>query len=88
MSFPCELQPTPSVCDCRAEVVIGTPGRVKDCLEKSYTVLSQCNYVVLDEADRMIDLGFEEVVNWILDQIPSSNLKSEDENKAFQQVHE
>lgn len=44
--------------------------------------------MVLDEADRMIDLGFEEVVNWILDQIPSSNLKSEDENKAFQQVHE
>lgn len=52
-----------------AEIVIGTPGRVKDCLEKAYTVLIQCNYVVLDEADRMIDMGFEEVVNWILNQV-------------------
>lgn len=68
------------------EIVIGTPGRIKDCLERSLTVLNQCNYVVLDEADRMIDLGFEEIVNWILDQIPSSNLKSEDESQAYQQV--
>lgn len=32
-------------------------------------------------------MGFEEIVNWILDQIPSSNLKSEDEDQVFQQVH-
>lgn len=68
-----------------AEIVIGTPGRIKDCLERAYTVLSQCNYVILDEADRMIDMGFEDIVNWILDQIPSTNLKSEDENQALQQ---
>ena len=30
-----------------------------DCLEQRYAVLNQCNYIVLDEADRMIDLGFE-----------------------------
>ena len=41
------------------EMVIATPGRLLDCLEKSYAVLNQCNYVVLDEADRMIDMGFE-----------------------------
>ena len=41
------------------EIVVGTPGRLVDCLERSYAVLNQCNYVVLDEADRMIDLGFE-----------------------------
>lgn len=41
------------------EVIIGTPGRVMDCLERRYTVLHQCNFVVLDEADRMIDYGFE-----------------------------
>ncbi|CBZ50214.1 dead-box helicase family protein, related [Neospora caninum Liverpool] len=68
-----------------AEIVIGTPGRVKDCLEKAYTVLNQCNYVVLDEADRMIDMGFEEIVNFILDQIPTSNLKSNDEALILQQ---
>lgn len=41
------------------EVIIATPGRLVDCLQKSYAVLNQCNYVVMDEADRMIDLGFE-----------------------------
>uniref|UniRef100_A0A8C9LLV9 RNA helicase n=1 Tax=Piliocolobus tephrosceles TaxID=591936 RepID=A0A8C9LLV9_9PRIM len=42
------------------EIIIGTPGRLQDCLEKAYTVLNQCNYVILDEADRMMDMGFEE----------------------------
>ncbi|ORM40660.1 DEAD-box ATP-dependent RNA helicase 21 [Babesia sp. Xinjiang] len=68
-----------------AEIVIGTPGRIKDCLDRSYTVLSQCNYVILDEADRMIDMGFEEIVNDILDCIPTSNLRDFDEGTAFQQ---
>ena len=44
------------------EIVIGTPGRLNDCIEKHYLVLNQCSYVVLDEADRMIDMGFEEQV--------------------------
>lgn len=35
-------------------VVVGTPGRINDCLEQSYLVLQQCCYVVLDEADRMV----------------------------------
>ena len=34
------------------EIVIGTPGRVRDCLDRAYTVLNQCNYVVLDEAGK------------------------------------
>lgn len=42
-----------------SEIVIATPGRLLDCIEKRYAVLNQCNYVVLDEADRMIDMGFE-----------------------------
>ena len=48
------------------EIVIATPGRLLDCLEKAYAVLNQCNYVVLDEADRMIDMGFEPQVGSLL----------------------
>jgi ATP-dependent RNA helicase DDX23/PRP28 len=58
-----------------AEIVIATPGRLVDCLEKHVLVLSQCNYVVMDEADRMIDLGFEEDVQKVLEALPLSNLK-------------
>ncbi|KAH9441478.1 hypothetical protein Pst134EA_029487 [Puccinia striiformis f. sp. tritici] len=69
-----------------AEIIIATPGRLKDCIERHVLVLGQCTYVVMDEADRMINLGFEEVVNFILDQLPLSNLKpdteeAEDSNK-------
>jgi superfamily II DNA/RNA helicase len=39
--------------------VIATPGRLIDVLENRYLVLNQCTYIVLDEADRMIDMGFE-----------------------------
>lgn len=60
------------------EIVIATPGRLKDCIESHVLVLSQCTYVVMDEADRMVDLGFEEVVNFILDALPVSNIKPDD----------
>lgn len=47
------------------EIVVATPGRLLDCLGQAYAVLNQCNYVVLDEADRMIDMGFEpQVRTW------------------------
>ena len=49
------------------DIVIGTPGRLIDVLEQSYLVLHQCRYVVLDEADRMIDMGFEPQVTAVLD---------------------
>ncbi|KFK44687.1 hypothetical protein AALP_AA1G290500 [Arabis alpina] len=62
------------------EIVIATPGRLLDCLERRYVVLNQCNYVVLDEADRMIDMGFEPQVVGVLDAMPSSNLKPENED--------
>lgn len=67
------------------EIVIGTPGRMVDCLENNYMVLNQCNYVVLDEADRMVDMGFEPQVVAVLDAM-GGLLKSEDENQAEKQV--
>ncbi|KAF2199148.1 putative DEAD/DEAH box helicase [Delitschia confertaspora ATCC 74209] len=62
-----------------AEIIIATPGRLQDCLERRVLVLSQCCYVIMDEADRMIDLGFEEVVNKILDALPVGNEKPDTE---------
>ena len=61
------------------EVVIGTPGRLIDCIEKRYLVLHQCNYVVLDEADRMIDMNFEPQIIKVMDSMPSTNLRPEQE---------
>lgn len=58
-----------------AEIIIATPGRLVDCIERRVLVLGQCCYIIMDEADRMIDLGFEESVNKILDALPVSNEK-------------
>jgi ATP-dependent RNA helicase DDX23/PRP28 len=62
-----------------AEIVIATPGRLVDCIERRVLVLVQCCYIIMDEADRMIDLGFEEPVNKILEALPVSNQKPDDE---------
>lgn len=62
-----------------AEIIIATPGRLVDCIERRVLVLGQCCYVIMDEADRMIDLGFEESVNKILDALPVANMKPDSE---------
>ncbi|RZF46492.1 hypothetical protein LSTR_LSTR014617 [Laodelphax striatellus] len=62
------------------EIVIATPGRLIDVLENRYLVLNQCTYIVLDEADRMIDMGFEPDVQKILDYMPVTNLKPDNED--------
>lgn len=54
---------------------------MKDCLDRRILVLNQCTYVVMDEADRMIDMGFEADVNFILDALPVSNVKPENEQE-------
>mmetsp|Transcript_9686 Transcript_9686/g.21845 ORF Transcript_9686/g.21845 Transcript_9686/m.21845 type:complete len:808 (+) Transcript_9686:109-2532(+) len=68
-------------------VVVGTPGRINDCVEMAYLVLNQCSYIVLDEADRMIDLGFAPQIEQILDAM-GGLLKSEDETEAYRQERE
>ncbi|KAJ2146273.1 mRNA splicing protein prp28 [Coemansia sp. RSA 678] len=60
-----------------AEIIIATPGRLRDCIDRRVLVLNQCTYVVMDEADRMVDMGFEDDVNFILDALPVSNVKPE-----------
>jgi len=51
------------------EIVIATPGRLLDILQMGATNLKRCTYVVLDEADRMLDMGFEPQIRKILEQI-------------------
>ncbi|MGN2636153.1 DEAD/DEAH box helicase [Nocardia takedensis] len=53
-----------------AHVVVGTPGRVIDHLEKGTLDLSQLQYLVLDEADEMLKMGFQEDVERILADTP------------------
>ncbi|MGK8522371.1 DEAD/DEAH box helicase [Nocardia asteroides] len=54
-----------------AHVVVGTPGRVIDHLEKGTLDLSQLQYLVLDEADEMLKMGFQEDVERILADTPT-----------------
>ncbi|QIS15310.1 DEAD/DEAH box helicase [Nocardia arthritidis] len=54
-----------------AQVVVGTPGRVIDHLEKGTLDLSQLQYLVLDEADEMLKMGFQEDVERILADTPA-----------------
>jgi ATP-dependent RNA helicase DDX23/PRP28 len=63
-----------------------------DVLENRYLVLNQCTYIVLDEADRMIDMGFEPEVQKILEYMPVTNMKpdtedAEDEQKLMANFH-
>jgi ATP-dependent RNA helicase DeaD len=54
------------------QVVVGTVGRVRDLISRHSLLLHACRFVVLDEADEMLDLGFLEDVERILALTPSS----------------
>jgi len=55
-----------------AHIVVGTPGRVEDHLRKKTLDLSQLKILVLDEADRMLDMGFQASLDAIVDQTPKT----------------
>ena len=52
-----------------AEICIATPGRLIDLLEAYKTNLHRTTYLVLDEADRMLDMGFEPQIRKIVEQV-------------------
>lgn len=54
-----------------AHIVVGTPGRLRDHIERGSLELGQVKAVVLDEADEMLDLGFRDDLEYILDASPS-----------------
>jgi ATP-independent RNA helicase DbpA len=53
-----------------AHIVVGTPGRIMDHLERGYLALDALNTLVLDEADRMLDMGFFEDIATVTKQCP------------------
>ncbi|MFA5122380.1 DEAD/DEAH box helicase [Zavarzinia sp.] len=55
-----------------AHIVVGTPGRLRDHIERGRLVTSELRAAVLDEADEMLDLGFREDLEAILDATPES----------------
>ena len=56
------------LCSVGVEICIATPGRLIDFLEVGKTNLRRCTYLVLDEADRMLDMGFEPQIRRIVEQ--------------------
>ncbi|MDB5738605.1 MAG: putative helicase [Sphingomonas bacterium] len=54
-----------------AHIVVGTPGRLRDHLERGALDLSQLRVAILDEADEMLDMGFREDLEQILDATPN-----------------
>ena len=54
----------------RPQVVIGTPGRLKDLFQQRALRLDQTGIVVLDEADRMLDMGFIRDIRFLLEKLP------------------
>lgn len=54
-----------------AQIIIGTPGRVMDHLERKSLKLDQIKMLILDEADRMLDMGFVDDIKTILREVPA-----------------
>ena len=55
-----------------AQVVVGTPGRLMDHLRRKSLKLGSLSFCVLDEADEMLNMGFLEDIQWILDHLPET----------------
>ncbi len=54
----------------QADIVVGTPGRLRDHLERRNLDVGSVKYVILDEADKMVEMGFIEDISRILDYMP------------------
>ncbi len=51
------------------DIIVATPGRLMELIQKKATNLDRCTYVVVDEADKMFNMGFEKQIRSILKNI-------------------
>jgi ATP-dependent RNA helicase DeaD len=58
----------------KTHVVVGTPGRVMDHIERGTLVLDQIKYLIIDEADEMLNMGFIDEVEAIIKELPSNRV--------------
>jgi superfamily II DNA/RNA helicase len=58
----------------RTHVVVGTPGRVKDHIERGTLDVDQIKYLIIDEADEMLNMGFIDVVEEIIKELPTNRV--------------
>lgn len=58
-------------------IIVATPGRLVDSIDRKIIDLSKCYYLIMDEADRMIDMGFEKDLNKIMSKLPNSDQLSQ-----------
>lgn len=75
-------------------ILIATPGRLNDHLRRKNADISKISFLVIDEFDKMLELGFREELETITNQIPASNLKriltsaTSDEIPEFLNMHD
>lgn len=60
-------------CNARPQLIVGTPGRVNDHLSRGTLKLDSIGFFVLDETDRMLDMGFAEQIKKIADRLPEKH---------------
>ena len=56
----------------KTDIVVGTPGRIMDHIRQGTFKISSINCLVLDEADEMLNMGFLEDIEWIIDKLPEN----------------
>jgi ATP-dependent RNA helicase DDX23/PRP28 len=67
-------------------IIIATPGRLVEFVERRLIALSQCYFLVMDEADKMIDMGFEDSLHFILANVPSNRKEMMESQDTLRQT--
>jgi ATP-dependent RNA helicase DeaD len=74
-----------------AQIVVGTPGRTRDLIERKVLKIKNIKWVVLDEADEMLQMGFKDELDAILEGTPAENqtlLYTSGNQRRCRKIHE